>query len=100
MIPYAQSGHSARLRLMTRDNAPRAAMRVALRDSLRMLKRVINTLCVCGLVTVVGVAALSGSPEAAASCAVLFLAGVVLLEIMERRLKRRLRAVQTAGGQI
>lgn len=94
MRPYQASGTSARLRLMERENAPQIMQKRRLMDSLYSFKFVINCLCVCAMIMTPAIGALSRSAVAAFVCAAMFLSVLIVLEVLERGVKRRLRELK------
>ena len=88
MRPYAKSGTKAQERLGVYD--PRPDQRRECYLHLRSLQRRINVLGVAGILSIVGVGMVTMSGGIALAIGLVYLAGICLLEICERRVKRRL----------
>jgi hypothetical protein len=91
MNAYVESGRNAQRLLL---EAKSSAQQQRLIASLRGFKLVINLLGVAAIVAVPAVGALFWSAPAAAGVALNFLAVIVVLELMERRVKTELAAVR------
>ncbi len=91
MKAYVESGRNAQRML---GEAKSGAQEQRLVASLRGFKQVINLLGVAAIFTIPAVGALFWSAAAAACVALNFLAVIVVLELMERRVKTELAAVR------
>lgn len=87
MKPYVESGRKAQQRL--RPDAA-VAGEARLLSSLRGFKQVINTLGVAGILVIPLVGVTMRSAAASAIVALHFLLVIMLLELLERRVKREL----------
>ena len=91
MSAYVESGRNAQRLLVL---AKSSAQEQRLLESLRGFKLVINLMGAAAIFTIPAVGALLWSAEAAAYVALNFLAVIVVLELMERRVKHELAAVR------
>lgn len=91
MNAYIESGRSAQRML---GEAKSSAQEQRLLESLRGFKLVINLMGVAAMAAIPMVGALLWSAQAAAYVALNFLAVIVVLELMERRVKAELAAVR------
>jgi hypothetical protein len=88
MQPYVESGISARRNL---DQPRHTATEQRLLSSLRGFKQVINVIGVFAIVLIPLIGALAQSSFAAMYVALNFLAVILMLELLERNVKRALR---------
>ena len=91
MNAYVESGRNAQ-RLLVQANS--SAREQRLLESLRGFKLVINLMGAAAIFGIPAVGALLWSAQAAAYVALNFLAVIVVLELMERRVKHELTAVR------
>jgi hypothetical protein len=87
MQPYVESGISARRNI---ERHGQGAVEQRLLSSLRGFKQVINVIGVFAIVLIPLIGALANSSFAAAYVAINFLAVILVLELLERNVKRAL----------
>jgi uncharacterized membrane protein len=90
MKPYLESGRKAAERLEQRPAGSRDPVEQRLLSNLKAFKQVINVFGVFGIVLIPVIGVMMHSSFVAAVVALNFLAVIVLLGLMERRVKRDL----------
>ncbi|MCA8911172.1 MAG: hypothetical protein KDB82_05685 [Planctomycetes bacterium] len=98
MKPYLESGRAAERQLETQPGAAPDAVERRLLSNLKAFKQVINVLGVFGIVLIPLIGVMMHSAFIAAVVALNFLAVIVLLELMERRVKRDLHNHREAAN--
>ena len=93
MKPYVESGRYAQ-ELLEQQNSTYGPNEQRLRSNLRGFKQVINLLGVTGIVLIPLIGVMTRSSFIAAVVALNFLGIIVLLEMMERRVKTALTALR------
>jgi uncharacterized membrane protein len=93
MQPYVESGNSARKNL---ELSRHTATERRLMSSLRGFKQVINVIGAFAIVLIPLIGALANSSHAAAYVALNFLAVILMLELLERNVRRALRECRKA----